>query len=162
MIEHGRLEYAAYWTDPETGVDCKALLDCVCQLPSGQWVVFDLKTTAGAADRDSFARAVETYGYHFQAAWYCEAAKNSPELGAISDPSFLFGVVEKEAPHLVGLHAMSPLAIEAGHCDCRRALALLQECQAKNEWPDLAPSTEFLDLPGYAKNRYPEIYEKEV
>lgn len=68
----GRHEEAFFWTDPDTGVQCKARLDSWHRDENGIPVVVDYKTTNDASYR-AFQRDVNNFGYFFQAAMYSEA-----------------------------------------------------------------------------------------
>lgn len=67
----GRHEEAFFWTDPDTGVQCKARLDSWHRDENGVPVIVDYKTTTDASYR-GFQRDVQSYGYFFQAAMYSE------------------------------------------------------------------------------------------
>ena len=67
----GNHEEPFFWTDPDTGVQCKARLDSWHRDENGIPVVVDYKTTADASYR-AFQRDVQSYGYFFQAAMYSE------------------------------------------------------------------------------------------
>lgn len=68
----GNHEEPFFWTDPDTGVRCKARLDSWHRDENGIPVVVDFKTTTDASYR-GFQRDVEKWGYYFQAAMYSEA-----------------------------------------------------------------------------------------
>lgn len=63
-------ERVLLWTDPETGLGCKARADLL--LPDG---MADLKRFSRSAHPRSFVAACATYGSHFQAAWYMRGAR---------------------------------------------------------------------------------------
>ena len=67
----GEHEVPLFWTDPDTGVDCKCRLDAITRDDNGVPVIVDYKTTTNASYK-SFLRDVIEYGYHFQAAMYSE------------------------------------------------------------------------------------------
>lgn len=69
---NGQHEEPFFWTDPDTGVQCKARLDSWHRDENGVPVVVDFKTTSDASYR-SFQKDVEKWGYFFQAAMYSEA-----------------------------------------------------------------------------------------
>ena len=67
----GNHEEPFFWTDPDTGVQCKARLDCWHRDENGVPVIVDFKTAVDASYR-AFQRDVQSYGYAFQAAMYSE------------------------------------------------------------------------------------------
>lgn len=69
----GEHEVPLFWTDPDTGVECKCRWDAWKRDENGVPVIVDYKTTMNASYR-SFLRDVIDYGYHFQAAMYSEGA----------------------------------------------------------------------------------------
>ena len=68
----GQHEEPFFWTDPDTGVQCKARLDSWHRDENGVPVIVDYKTALDASYR-GFQRDVEKWGYYFQAAMYSEA-----------------------------------------------------------------------------------------
>ena len=67
----GDHEVPLFWTDPDTGVECKCRLDSMRRDDNGVPVVVDYKTTNDASYK-AFLRDVVNYGYYFQAAMYSE------------------------------------------------------------------------------------------
>lgn len=67
----GHHEEPFFWTDPDTGVQCKARLDSWHRDEQGVPIVVDYKTATDASYR-GFQRDVNMYGYFFQAAMYSE------------------------------------------------------------------------------------------
>lgn len=95
--------------------------------PSG---VVDLKTCQ-SADPGQFARKAVDLGYHQQAAWYRDMAR---ELG-ITDGPFRFVAVEKTPPYLVSVIELDPATEDLGRDRNRRAIDLYRRCLATDEWP---------------------------
>ena len=69
----GEHEKPLFWTDPDTGVECKCRLDAWKRDDNGVPVIVDYKTTNDASYK-AFLRDVVNYGYYFQAAMYSEGA----------------------------------------------------------------------------------------
>lgn len=67
----GEHEEPFFWTDPDTGVDCKCRLDSWHRDENGVPVIVDYKTASDASYK-YFLRDVVSYGYYFQAAMYSE------------------------------------------------------------------------------------------
>jgi hypothetical protein len=149
LLDRADREVSILWTDPATGIKCKARLDLMSEELG---IVADLKTCQSAEplkfQRDAFA-----YGYHFQAAFYSRAFEaatgKAPKV-------FVYLAIEKSAPFPVVPYPVSPLMLAAGDLDVSLALAQLCECMATDKWPAYASQT--LDLPGYAQSQYPGVY----
>lgn len=67
----GKHEEPFFWTDPDTGIECKARLDSWHRDENGVPVIVDYKTSTDASYK-AFQRDVQSYGYYFQAAMYSE------------------------------------------------------------------------------------------
>lgn len=107
-------------------------------------LIFDIKTTREDATRDGFSRAVGNYGYHVQAALYIHVART---LGFnVVDDGMLFPVVEKSAPHGVGIFALDDQAIEQGHRDFMRAATIWAKCYRTGEWPSYEEKVQTVSL----------------
>lgn len=122
----GQPEATLVWRD---GVDwCRARADWLPDDPRAP--LYDLKTTAGSADPDTWERALRDK-YAFQAAWYLRGAR---ALG-LRPAGMVFLVVETAAPH--GLCAFQPDPSLMAMADERvsEALAVWRACLAANHWP---------------------------
>ena len=134
----GQAEASVFATDPVTGVNMKARFDFL-----GATAV-DLKTTAGKASPDGFAKSVASFRYDIQSAHYLDTLANATG----EDREFYFVVAEKTAPFLVGVYRLSDHFNEIGSADALRARELYAECMATGEWPgyglavqEIAPPT---------------------
>lgn len=68
ILERGEWHRRLVWGDADTGLDCKAEPDLVCQF--GETVLLaDLKTAADTSE-EAFAKSVVNFGYDLQAYWY--------------------------------------------------------------------------------------------
>lgn len=135
-------EVTLRWTDPRTGVECKARVDLACaELRFGG----DLKSAVDASP-DGFARAVHRYRYHQQDAHYMDGAD---ACGAPWD-TFLFFASEKTKPYEPGVYYVPPVARERGRVLRDRALATLKTCLDSGRWPGYTPTITELILPAYA------------
>jgi hypothetical protein len=140
LLAQGEAERSLAWTDPDTGIKCKARLD---------WVggsIVDVKT---AVDIDPlrFGATVARYGYHLQAAFYRMAVTNA--LGLVDMPFHIIAV-EKSAPYDVVPYQLDDASLFAGEEEVRGLLAQLKSCREKNEWPGRCEREVMLSLPGWA------------
>jgi hypothetical protein len=142
LFDGGTAEVTVKWTDPTTGLVCKARAD---YYKRGLGVVVDLKSTT-AGDDKTFAKSVASYGYHRQAAFYGSGFE------AVGAPFkiFVFVAVEKEAPYLVSLFTLDDDASRKGAESIRADLDTLAACLAEDEWPGYPTEIQTLSLPPWA------------
>lgn len=136
------VENSFFWTDPETGVKCRARMDFVTD--SG--MIVDLKTCASAS-HDTFAKDAYNFRYHVQASFYIWGAT----LCGVHADNFVFVCVEKDAPHCVAVYAADPEMLQLGHQTFRKELNEFAECQKTGIWPGYSENIQSLSLPKYAK-----------
>lgn len=129
--ERGEPERSAFWTDPETGIWRRARFDFLPHPDDGRMIITDYKT-APTANPDEFQRSVANFGYHQQAAWYCDAAV---DLGLTDHAEFVFVVQQKTAPYLVTVVQLDIAAMHIGRALNRRAIDVYTECTAADHWP---------------------------
>lgn len=137
LLRGGKAEHTRTWTDPGTGLTCKARLDYYAE---GR--VVDLKTTSKIQPRD-FARQAAQFYYHAQLAFYSTGLPQ-PCSAYIIAPT-------KEKPIDVVTYKLPARALRVGQQLCEKWLALLAECQARDEWPGIGGGEiQELVLPEYA------------
>lgn len=140
----GKNEVGVIWTDKETGLRCKALLDRVTNFV-GYTVILDLKTCTDASPTE-FARAAAKYGYHEQAAFYLEG------LNALAPAPrrFFFVSVEKAEPYCVAIYELSDESLGHGRTAFRKHLNLYAQCKASDNWPGYPTGIMPLSIPSWA------------
>jgi hypothetical protein len=138
-------EVCIVWSDPITGVRCKARLDGTVQRLRSIGIL-DIKTTADASP-DLFSKSAHKYGYHIQAAFYRSALK-SLEL---TPAEFRILAVESSPPYQTACYELSEAAIEVGAAQVRKALDIYAACRESGNWPGYESQT--LDLPYWAYSR---------
>jgi hypothetical protein len=143
----GDAEQSLFWTDPDTGMWCRARHDKPIRDRNGRLVIVDLKSCEKADER-SIQRSVANYGYHQQDQWYRRAAV---ALDLDGDPGFVFVFVEKDPPHLVSVKQLDAEALEVGRRRNNAALALYAECRRTGVWPATGYGDDFaeISLPPY-------------
>ena len=145
----GDAEQSAWWVDEAddgTEVQCRARFDYVTTTNAGMPAVVDLKTTGKSAAPTAFARSAVDFGYDLQAAWYSHGF----EVITGQSPAFLFIVVEKDAPHLVAVHALDEFFLERGERLRRNAINTYAACRAADEWPAHGDNLHILTPPRWA------------
>lgn len=143
LLEDGRPEVSAFWTDPTTGLACRCRVDWLHDAGRG-WIVLDLKT--GPADPRNFGLQAARMGYDIQAAFYSdglEAATGKPVL------AFLFGNVEHTSPFLSSCMQIPDEAQDSARRKYRRLLASYAECTRTNTWPGYE-GVQLAEFPRYA------------
>ena len=128
----GTAETPFFWTDPDTGEDCKIKLDRLGEWDDGKLVVVDYKT-ATSAETNRFCHDVFKLGYHMQAAMYTEGVQIA--LGLDYRPQFIFVVQEKKAPYAVNVIEVSDDVMRAGTAKFHELLQKYSECKAVDIWP---------------------------
>lgn len=135
LFGEGEAEVSAYGEDPETGVQRRGRFDWWRH--DGR--IIDLKTAQDASP-SGFARAVASYKYHVQDAWYSDLAA----LNGRPVDKFIFVAVEKSAPHLIGIYELDRAAILAGATLADRACQVYRDCMeaealfGPEAWPEWA------------------------
>lgn len=139
----GATEQVITWTDPLTGLACKARLDIIGE------GVNDLKSAVDVTPR-AFGVAAAKYLYHGQLAFYHDGLIHSGRLTPRYLP--LFVAVQNRAPWDVAVYNMQSEHIEAGRLLYQRLLRRLADCAAADWWPGVAPEVMPLQLPQWAVN----------
>lgn len=150
LLEGAFMELSVDWTDPATGVLCKARLDAYNE---DIGTVIDIKTTIDASPQ-GFARKLYSYGYNRQAAWYLESLKAHGEAAN----HFVFIAVEKEPPYSVGLYRLSDEAIKLSKSENEALLRKYAECLRTDSWPGYTDGIEDISIPQYGVTDMEEQY----
>jgi exodeoxyribonuclease VIII len=135
----GACEVALLWTDSETGIDCKALLDV-----SHEYIV-DVKTAKDASP-EGFGRAAYNYSYDMQSAMYTDAVRSvtGREL------PYVLVVAESAPPYAVSVFFVPSWIVERGRRDYRALLAQVAACRASGAYPGYSLEPMELQLPRWA------------
>lgn len=123
-------EVPFFWTDPDTGEQCKCRCDALTVIDD-RIVIVDYKT-AGSAKTDVFNQSIYKYGYHLQAAMYSEGVMRAMELDY--RPEFWFVVQEKTAPYAVNVVTIPETVMQAGIDVYREYLGIYHQCRETDYW----------------------------
>lgn len=148
--DNGTTETTLVWTDELTGVKCRARLDLLPHPRAGRMILPDYKT-CDSAERAKFARAAMNYGYHQQAAFYCDGIR---ALDLAGDVAFVFVAQEKYPPYLVNVVQLDVNAMKIGALLNRRAITTYAECVATNHWPSYSDGVELVSLPAWYERQF--------
>jgi hypothetical protein len=145
--ERGKPEQSLFAVDKWHGVMRRARLDWLPDVHDGRLIIPDYKTSISAEPR-SIAKSVANYGYHQQAAWYLDLARDL-EL-ADDAAAFVLVFQEKTAPYLITVVQPDAEALRVGRERNERALAIYAECAAADIWPGYSDDVEVVSLPTWA------------
>lgn len=135
-----KVEVSIFWTDPVTGVRCKARLDIL-----HPEIVYDLKSSKDASRR-SFLADAKKYQYPRQTAWYLDAASHA--VGSKVE-KFAFAVCENDEPYDGQVFFCEEDFINKGREENARDLARYAQCQRTNDWPGYPDTIQSLSLGGW-------------
>lgn len=132
----GKAEQSYFWTDVETGEECKCRPDW--HSADGR-IIVDVKTTEDGSPGKFLRSSVLGWRYHVQAAFYMQ--------GLPSAEVFLFLVVEKKPPFAVAVYSLPQKLIDRGLAEAHDDLSLIASCRATSLWPSYSEEIEELPLP---------------
>jgi len=138
LLADAQIEKSIYWTDPDTGIQCKVRPDV--------WhsnMIVDLKTTVDASQK-SFQRSIFQFAYHIQAGMIQEALRVSQ---GIHMENFVYLAVEKQAPYASAIYMLSPEIVSQGVAEFKNILIGIKECMDSGHWPSYP--TAMIDMPSW-------------
>lgn len=144
-------EVSAVWTDPQTGLTCRARADATA--PRVRTLV-DIKTTEDAAP-DEFERSIYKWGYHRQAAFYIDGMAAC----GVEYTRFVIVAIEKKRPHGICVFQLDDDAIEYGRRDYRNLVNLYARCVETGEWPGYPTQVQTIGIPDWARRRLDSMME---
>ena len=144
LSEPGMCEVSAYWTDNDTGAECKGRIDKLLGY-AGESYVLDLKKTKDAR-ASLFAAQIARLGYHVQAAWYLDGLDSI----APHRRRYVWIAVEEDSPHGIALYEPDETTLMQGRDECRQYLKTHLECLKSGVWPGYPTEVRMLTLPKWA------------
>lgn len=124
----GSHEESFFWTDDETGEECKCRPDCLCEI-GGQKVIVDYKTTDDA-ETSKFMNSAIKDGYDLQAGMYSEGMKKNTG----DDYLFVFVAQEKKAPYAINIVQADDFFMKEGNNLFHELLGIYHECKTTDNW----------------------------
>lgn len=124
----GDHEQSFFWTDPETGIECKIRPDCLTTY-NGKPYIVDYKTTDSCAD-GHFEASCRKYGYKLQAGMYCEGMFQN----TLQEYGFAFVAQEKTEPYAVRVYICDLDFINEGIDLFRTYIGTLKYCEDTGDW----------------------------
>jgi hypothetical protein len=151
LFADGAPEQSAFWTDPETGLLCKARPDW---LRPG--AVLDVKSTDDASAY-AFQRSVTKWRYHVQAAWYLDGIYHAT---GEQRQAFVFCVFEKTPPYAAAFYYADSDMLELGRREYQRVLRVYAQCVERDIWPGYSSEILPISLPAWVLNAANDNQEK--
>lgn len=135
----GEPEVTMEWTLGERR--CKGRADWITAL-DGEPVIVGLKTARDCRNH-VFSAVAAQLGYGMQWAWYFDGYQ------AITgrDARMIEIVVESKAPHAVVCYVITEDVLAQGRDDYQNLLRVLDDCEARDEWPGPAQTELVLSMP---------------
>lgn len=147
LFGEGVAEQSVFWTDPETGVSCRARPDWLS--PNR---VVDYKSTASDPSPQACAKAIANFNYHVQEQFY---RAGLVELDLIDpDADFVFVFQAKTPPYIVTVVEIDERGRQAGYERMRQAMEIFRDCSEADMWPTYSNDIETVSLPGWALRQH--------
>ncbi len=138
-----KAEACLVWEDKQTGIMCKALTDAVVGGPLP--TLGDLKTDGGDVSSDAFSNTIFKWGYHTQAAFYCDGY----ETITGKTPNFVIVPVESKPPHHCAFYQIDGPTIALGRLTYRSILPVWAKAKATGEYPGLPQGVREIGVPSF-------------
>jgi exodeoxyribonuclease VIII len=145
LLTDGDAEASAFWLDEETGKHCKCRPDWAS--PAGDGVILVDGKTCQDASADGFSRAIWTYAYHLQAAWYSDGYERATGKRVYG---FVFAAVESTWPHQAAAYMLGDDVLDKARAECRRLLNTYAECKRTGIWPGYPSGIQHINMPKWA------------
>lgn len=152
IFADGQSEVSVFWSFLPEGDPCSQLVPCKSRIDwipkHGNALVDIKKVTKGKGSASAFGKLMIDRRYHVQAAYYL-AAWNYHMAATDRRDSFVFVVVEDEAPFLVNRLYVPDAILEMGRKQFEKDLATYAECKSTNRWPGYPSGINEIQVPPY-------------
>lgn len=142
LLRDGTPETSFLWRDARTELPCKARFDYL----RNDGIALDVKSCVDASP-EGFTRAVASFRYHVQHAWYNNAHEH---LRDASLQAFIFIAVENTAPYGCACYVLEPNAVLFGVNRCLEAMDLYAEAKRSGFWRGYSERVNPIILPRWA------------
>jgi hypothetical protein len=151
----GEYQETIYWTDDESGVDCRLRMDKI--VANGRYIV-DLKTDRSECSDRECVKAIEYWGYDRQAEFYRRGAR---EMYPDADLTWIFIFVSKSLPIRVQTIQLSDNWYPEPKRINDRGLRTYARCNESGLWlPELHGQTIIVE-PSPNRGKYSSQWEYE-
>lgn len=150
LLHAGDFEQTFVSVDEATGTIRRARPDAIIR---EQKLIVDLKTSHDAHPR-AFSKKRRDMGYDLSAAFHLDTACAAMD----EDPaewSYVWVVVEKSEPYVVGMFDAAPDLLAVGRAKYRRALELVETCTRTGIWPPYSTALETLTPATFERDALP-------
>lgn len=144
-------EFALTWTDAETGLSCKCLVDFGAR--SGY--IGDLKTISKPLDYDTLSRALYTYGYHSQFAFYADGAR----ANGIFVDEFIIIFAQTIDENDIAVCRLGEQSLHYGQMNYRKCLDNFAKFKAGESSTGYHSGMFDLDVPYWSMSEFMDIEE---
>lgn len=148
VLSNGWAEVSAFWTDEETGVECRCRPDFVHDAGSDSVLLLDVKTFSDPSPNE-FARQCARKSYAKQAAMYTDGYEKA---SGKTVRAFIFLAVGNEWPYAASAMMLDEDSLEAGRRHYKRNLRTYAECMSTGQWPGFSDGITLIRLPQWAFN----------
>lgn len=148
VLSNGWAEVSAFWTDEETGVECRCRPDFVHDAGSDSVLLLDVKTFSDPSPNE-FARQCARKSYAKQAAMYTDGYEKA---SGKTVRAFIFLAVGNEWPYAASAMMLDEDSLEAGRRHYKRNLRTYAECMSTGQWPGFSNGITLIRLPQWAFN----------
>lgn len=158
----GEAEASVVWHETvevdhkQVTVPCKGRIDRF----AGGVLGLDLKSTR-CAERGAFERAVFSYGYHRQLAWYMRGFASTRPRNAKPTP-FVIVAIENAPPFGVNVFQVDDESLAIGALDCEAVLFKYARAVLTGEWPGYLAEVQTVGIPTWAKRAANVMVSQEV
>lgn len=156
--DRGDAEVSLFWTDRETGVDCRARLDFLPHPVEGRRLIVPDYKTCRSAEPAAFGRAAADMGYALQADFYMRGVVAA---GLDPAPAFVFVAQEKTPPYLVQPVQLSRDVLALAHRMNTAAMRRYATCVETDTWPGYAPGVAEAPLPTWWSHATEDFLDNE-
>lgn len=125
----GQPEMSILWTDPITGIECKARADLLDESNPKNPIIAGFKTTRELGP--VFDRQIDSFLYQLSWAFYRWGYYCVRGVW----PNMIEIVSETQPPFDVAVYSIGEEAIEAGTILYQQALSMIAECRSTGRWP---------------------------
>lgn len=138
------IEHVVIWTDPVSGIECKAMLDMLTVM-DGRPVLVDAKSTRGRTPAEFYAGFYK-YGYHGQFAHYRAAASVVLGIAPHEIPVYVPSV-ETSAPFDRVLHRVHEMALDVGAAWRRHLIGEVVDARRTGHHPGADKGADVVRMP---------------
>lgn len=149
----GRPEQTLIWRDEPTGVWRRAMLDWLPDAAPGRRLIVADYKTARSAEPGALSRALDSYGYAAQAAWYLDGV-TALDLTGGGPAAFVFVAQEKDPPYVVTVFEPDAEALRWGALLNRKAIETYRRCTDAGHWPGYTDDVISVGLPAWAVRQH--------